>query len=149
MQLRRPTDRLAGCVWFARLVDKARHHLAGSLAHDFVRPFCHPLATDGVFLDHFGIKKIEFLGVVADSNGSDEFVAEWFRRRAQLTPEKVDGWNEMAPNIGKEGFPVRRGFLWVLKEYYGGGAPDPRVDSAFTAIAYDEGFIDEMPHGKA
>ncbi len=145
MQLRRPTDRLADCVWFPRLVDKAKHHLAGSLAPEFVRPFCHPLATDGVFLDHFGIEKNEFLGAVADSNGSDEFVEEWFRRLAQHTPEKVNAWNEMAPNIGKEGFPVRRGFLWVLKEYYGGAAPDPRVDSAFTAIAYDEGFIDDLP----
>ena len=145
MNLRRPTDVLAGCVWFPRLVDKARHHLAGSLAPDFVRPFCHPLATDGVFLDHFCIGKNEFLGVVACSNGSDEFVAEWFGSLPSHTPEKVNAWNELAPNIGKEGFPVRRGFLWVLKEYYGGGAPDPRVDSAFTAIAYDEGFIDEAP----
>ncbi len=136
-------------MWFPRLVDKAKHHLAGSLAPEFVRPFCHPLATDGVFLDHFGIEKNEFLGAVADSNGSDEFVEEWFRRLAQHTPEKVNAWNEMAPNIGKEGFPVRRGFLWVLKEYYGGAAPDPRVDSAFTAIAYDEGFIDDLPHCEA
>ncbi len=72
-------------------------------------------------------------------------MAEWFGSLPSHTPESVNAWNELAPNIGKEGFPVRRGFLWVLKEYYGGGAPDPRVDSAFTAIAYDEGFIDEAP----
>ena len=143
MNLRRPTDMLAGCVWLPRLVDKTRHHLTGALEPGFIRPFCHPLATDGVFLDHFGIGKDEFLRLVADSDGSNGFVEEWFARRAQYTHEKVREWNELAPNIGKEGFPVRRGFLWVLREYYGGVAPDPRVDSAFTAIAYDEGFLDE------
>ena len=144
MKLRRPTERLAGCVWLPRFVNKARHHLAGTLSADYVRPFCHPLATDGVFFQHFEIEQPEILQAVVDSKGSDEIIATWFKQRAQYTPESVAAWNELAPNIGKEGFPMRRGFLWALNHYYGGGTPDPRIDSAFTAIAYDEGFLDEV-----
>ena len=135
---------LAGIVWLPRFVDKARHHLAGSLHPDFSRPFCHPLATDGVFLAHFEIDRNEILWVIADSRGGDEPIGGWFMQRPQCSTERVREWNSLAPNIGKEGYPVRRGFLWVLRHYYGGVAPDPRVDSAFTAIAYDEGYLDEL-----
>jgi hypothetical protein len=98
-----------------------------------------------VFFAHFGLDKDEIIRMVGESQGSDELVAAWFERRAQYTPESVAAWNELAPNIGKEGFPVHRGFLWMLRQYYGGVAPDPRVDSAFTAIAFDEGYLDEVP----
>jgi hypothetical protein len=39
--------------------DKTRHHPAGTLEPDFVLPFCHPIATDGVFLAHFEVEKDE------------------------------------------------------------------------------------------
>ncbi|MSU64812.1 MAG: DUF5069 domain-containing protein [Opitutus sp.] len=90
MKLRRPTDKLAGCVWLPRFIDKARHHLAGTLDPDYVRPFCHPLATDGVFLAHFALAKEEVIGQVAAANGSDELVAAWFAQRPQCTPERID-----------------------------------------------------------
>lgn len=93
---------------------------------------------------HYSLPAGWFLHAVGEAKGCDKTVAEWFEGRPQFTPDKVAAWNELAPNIGKEGFPVRRGFLWVLKTYYGGSPPDPRVDSAFTAIAYDEGFLDEV-----
>ena len=144
MKLRPPTDTLAGCVWLPRFVDKVRHHLASTLEPDFVRPFCHPLATDGVFLSHFSLEKDEIIEVVRASNGDDGAVERWFLSRPQHTQEKISAWNQLGPNIGKEGFPVRHGFLWVIKHYYGGVAPDPRVDSAFTAIAFDEGYLDDL-----
>lgn len=143
MKLRRPTDRLAGCVWLARFTDKARHHQAGTLDPDYVRPFCHPLATDGAFFKHFELDKEEILAVIRESSGDDARVAAWFTRRPQGSPERIAAWNELAPNLGKEGYPVRRGFLWAVERYYG-GVKDPRVNSIFTAIAYDEGFLDEL-----
>ena len=142
MKLRRPTEKLAGCVWLPRFIDKARHFQAGTLEADYVRPFCSPLATDGVFFAHFEIEQDEILRVVAESAGDDASVARWFTARPQGTVERVAAWNELAPNLGRDGYPVRRGFLWVLRHYYGGAAPDPRVDSVFTAIAFDEGFLD-------
>ena len=143
MRLRRPSDQLAGCVWLPRFVDKARHHLAGTLDPDYVMPFCHPLATDGAFLKHFELGRDEILAVVRDSAGDDRPVAEWFVCRPQGTPERIAAWNELAPSLGKQGFPVRRGFLWALQHYYGGVA-DPRVNSIFTAIACDEGFLGDL-----
>jgi hypothetical protein len=144
MKLRRPPEKLAGCVWLPRFIDKTRYHFAGTLEPDFQRPFCHVLATDGVFLSHFEIDKAEILAVVEASKGDDGIVAKWFEARPQYTNERVSAWNELAPNIGKKGYPAHRGFLWILQQYYGGVAPDPRVDSAFTAIAYDEDFLDEV-----
>lgn len=143
MKSRRPTEKLAGCVWLPRFVDKARHHSAGTLPADYAQPFCHPLGTDGLFLAHFEIGKDEILQVIADSN-DDDTVEKWFQNRAPYTPEKVAAWNDLAPNIGKEGHPAHQGFLWILRQYYGGTAPDPRIVSAFTAIAYDEGYLDEV-----
>ncbi len=48
-----------------------------------------------------------------------------------------------SPHIGRPGYPAHRTFQWGLKNLYGGCA-DPRVDSGFTAIAWDEGFLDEV-----
>ena len=143
MKLRRPTDTLAGCVWLPRFVDKARHYFAGTLAPDFVLPFCHPQATDGVFLTHFALMKEEILEAVKNSKGDDAAVAAWFVSRPQGNPENIAAWNSLAPNIGREGYPIRRSFLWA-KEHYYKGAVDPRVDSVFTGIAFDEGFLDEL-----
>lgn len=144
MKLRRPNETLAGCVWLPRFIDKARHCKAGTLEAEYERPFGHPLATDGVFFSHFQIDKTEILQVIEGSNGDDRVVVRWFEARPQFTGEAVKAWNELAPNIGKKGYPAHRGFLWILQRYYGGTAPDPRVDSVFTAIAYDEGFLDEF-----
>lgn len=144
MKLRRPTEKLAGCVWLARLVDKVRHHCAGTLEPDFVRPFCHPLATDGAFLSHFALTRDEIIQAVRESNGDDAHVEGWFLSRPQSSTERITSWNQLAPNLGKEGCPMRRGFLWLLRHYYGGTPPDPRVDSVFTAIAFDEGFLDDL-----
>ncbi len=144
MKLRRPTDKLSGCIWLPRLVDKVRYYLSGTLEADYQKPFCHPLATDGAFLVHFEIDKAELLAAVEASAGSDAAIEKWFEGRPSYTIERVAAWNELAPNIGKKGYPMHRGFLWILKEYYGGVAPDPRVESVFTAIAYDEGFLHEL-----
>lgn len=144
--LRRPTATLADCVWLPRFIDKTRHHLAGTLEPDFVRPYCHPLATDGAFLSHFGLAKDEIVEVIRLSGGDDAPVAAWFLGRPGVTPVTIQAWNTLAPQLGKPGFPVHRGFQFLLKSYYGGQPPDPRVDSAFTAIAFDEGYLTpEMP----
>ncbi len=142
MHLRRPSDRLAGCTWLARFVDKARNHLAGTLEPDYAQPFCHPLATDGAFLTHFGLGKEEIIPAIAQSAGDDAAVAAWFEARPLSSRERIEAWNALAPNLGKPGQPVSRSFQWGMKHYYK-GCTDPRVVSVFTAIAYDEGFLDE------
>jgi len=145
MKLRRPTDdSIAGCVWLARISDKARCHLDGTLHPDFVAPFCHPLATDGAFLEHFVLTKEELVPAVESSAGNDDAVARWFLARPAATPERIAAWNVLAPHIGQPGYPMERGFRFMVRRLYGGSVPDPRIDSAFTAIAYDEGYLDDV-----
>ncbi|AOS44372.1 hypothetical protein Verru16b_01434 [Lacunisphaera limnophila] len=143
-KLRRPSDKLAGCVWLPRFIDKTRYYLAGTLEPDFVLPYCHPVATDGAFLKHFGIQKQEIIEVIRLSSGSDAPVGEWFQGRSACSANHVEAWNALAPNLGRPGFPVHRGFQFLLKTYYGGDIPDPRVDSVFTVIAFDEGYLEEL-----
>ena len=143
-KLRRPTDQLAGCIWLARFVDKTRLHLAGTLHPDFVFPYAHPLATDGAFLRHFGLEKESIIEAIRGAAGHDEAVSAWFLNQPGCTEEKIRAWNELGPHLGQPGYPVHRGFQFVLKTYFGGRVPDPRVNSVFTAIAYDEGFLDEV-----
>ncbi len=143
MKLRRPTDTLAGCMWLPRFVDKVRHHHAGTLDAEFARPFCNPLATDGEFFRHFVLTKDEIVTVVIGSAGDDQIVAAWFAARPASSPDRIAAWNTLAPELGKPGQPLRRAFEWARRHYYG-DLPDPRVVSIFTAIAFDEGFIDEI-----
>ena len=144
MNLRRPTEMLAGCVWLPRFVDKCRHHNAGTLHPDFVRPFCHVQATDGVFLDHFCLKPEEICRAVEESMGDDAKVVDWFVRQPGCSPDRIEAWNTLALHLGKEGYAVHRGFQWAKKQWYGGAEIDPRVVSVFTGIAYDEGYLDEV-----
>ena len=142
--LRRPSETLVGCLWLPRFIDKTRHHLAGTLDPEFVMPYCHPMATDGAFLKHFGLSKEEIIEAIRLSSGSDAAVGEWFQGRPTCSVERIDAWNSIAPDLGRPGFPMHRGFLFMLKTYYAGKVPDPRVNSVFTAIAFDEGYLDEI-----
>lgn len=141
MRLRRPTDQLAGCMWLPRFIDKARHHAAGTLAPGFQRPFCSPLGVDGAFFAHFSLTKDEILAAIQREQ-TDAAIAAWFLARPASTPERIAAWNDVAPHLGKPGYPGERGFAWALKNIYA-GCTDPRVNTAFTAIAWDEGFLDE------
>lgn len=142
IRLRRPTDQLGGCQWLPRFIDKCRLHLAGELPPDYQLPFCHPRATDGAFLAHFGLTQEQALDAVAGA-ADDAGVVERLVARGALTPEKIAAWNALAPNLGRPGFPCDKSFAWARRNLYV-ACTDPRVDSVFTAIAWDEGFLDEM-----
>jgi Domain of unknown function (DUF5069) len=133
-------------MWLPRFIDKARLHFSGTLPADFQRAFCSPMGIDGVFFAHFKLAKEEILPVIR-REGSDEAVGLWFTGRPDSGGERIPEWNLLAPKIGMRGQPSHRIFVWGLKNLYG-GCTDPRVVSGFTAIAWDEGFIDEArPEG--
>ncbi len=142
LTLRRPREALAGCIWLPRLIDKCRLHLAGTLPADYQIAFCSLHGIDGIFLDHFGIAPTDAQSVI-HATRTDEDVARWFCAQPGVTPEKIERWNELAPNIGKLGHPGERGFAWARRHFLA-ACTDPRVISGFTAIAWDEGFIDEV-----
>jgi hypothetical protein len=129
-------------MWLPRFIDKVRHHLAGTLAEDYQRAFCSPLGIDGVFFAHFALKKEDILEVIRREK-SDDVIAAWFLARPEASAEKVRAWNELAPHIGEQGYPGQRTFQWGMKHIYA-GCTDSRVTSGFTAIAWDEGFLDEV-----
>ncbi len=95
-----------------------------------------------MFLVHFRLSKEEAIEAIR-RHDSDSAVAAWFVARPEAGPASITAWNALAPHIGRPGYPAHRTFQWGLKNLYGGCA-DPRVDSGFTAIAWDEGFLDEV-----
>jgi hypothetical protein len=118
MQLRRPTDKLAGACWLPRFIDKARKFLAGELPKEYADGFCNPRALDGVFLSFFTLSKDKFLEVVRNSQGDDERIADWFRAQPAVTPEKIGNWNEEAPRIGAPGQRGHEIFRKLVTERY-------------------------------
>src|SRR2546430_1286770 len=134
IKLRRPTDKIGGCVWLPRFIDKCRLYQAASLPADYKLSFCNPQGIDGVFLSHFSLAKEEFLRVVSETDG-DPGVAAWLEVQGMLTPGRVTAWNELAPTIGQPGQPGEKGFAWARRHFYA-SCTDPRVNSAFTAIAW-------------
>jgi hypothetical protein len=128
-------------MWLPRFIDKARQHEAGTLPSDYQRGFCSSLGIDGVFFAHFALTKEEILTAIAREK-TDVAISGWFTGRTDSSAEKIRAWNELAPNIGRTGFPGHRTFQWGLKKIYA-NCTDSRVTSGFTAIAWDEGFSDE------
>lgn len=139
--LRRPREALAGCIWLPRVIDKCRLHFTGALPPDYQIAFCSPHGIDGIFLAHFGVTPAELQGAIRAAR-TDEEVAQWFCTQPGVTPEKIRFWNELAPNIGKPGYPGERGFAWARRHFHS-ACTDPRVVSGFTAIAWDEGFLND------
>lgn len=140
MIIRRPYEKLAGCVWFGRIVDKTRHFLNGTLDQDYQRSFCNPKGVDGYFLKHFGLTREEITEVVR-KNKCDEDISAWFLSDA-VRVEKMEAWNDFAPRLGMPGFEGNERLQWALENAYT-HCKDPRVDSIFKVLAEDEGYLDE------
>ncbi|MBT5902144.1 MAG: DUF5069 domain-containing protein [Opitutaceae bacterium] len=145
-KLRRPWDQdVADCMWLARLTDKVRLHLTGNLNEDFEPFFGHRLATDGAFIDFFEIELKDLIAVVQSEPTNDQAVTTWFLQQPGATPDQIKTWNDEAFDLGKTGKPMARAFSWARRKYYGGTNADPGVVSVFSGIAWDEGYLDEMP----
>ncbi|GAB5559085.1 MAG: hypothetical protein SynsKO_07320 [Synoicihabitans sp.] len=147
-QLRRPWDRsIADCMWLARLTDKTRLHLRGNLNPDFEPFFGHKLATDGEFIRFFDFDLDDLITVVRDQPTADEAVEKWFLTHPNISLERVAAWNQIALDLGKPGKPMSRAFSWAKRKYYGGDKADPAVVSVFSGIAWDEGYLNDIPTG--
>ena len=145
-KLRRPWNQdVAECMWLARLTDKVRLHLTGALNADFEPFFGHKLATDGAFINFFEIQLDDLIRVVQSEPTCDRAVSTWFSEQPGVTSDRIKAWNDRAFDLGKEGKPMARAFSWARRKYYGGTNADPGVVSVFSGIAWDEGYLDEMP----
>lgn len=102
MQLPKPTDALADCVWLPRILKKARLLTAGALPAEFAERFCHPSGVDGEFLRFFDLTIEDILRLSALT---DPEVVEWFHADPSRNA-KIPEWNRVAQNLGRPGFPM-------------------------------------------
>ena len=114
MNLPRPIDQLAGCVWLPRIIAKARLLSAGTLPDDYVARFCHASGVDGQFISFFNVTKEELLAVCERNN---EGVADWFLS-SLARKGRIEEWNGIAVNLGRPGFPMAERFPIALATTY-------------------------------
>lgn len=99
---RSPYEKVGGIVFFGRLLDKIRLHLAGKL------PEHYNFGTDNWYF--FDARCTRFLGVTFDAlvtrvkrGGSDETLLRWcFRTGRKPSEEEVDIWNTFMMKRGLE-----------------------------------------------
>lgn len=136
MKLRLPLEKLAGCIWLPRFVDKVRAHRDGALHPDFQLAFCHPRGVDGHFFRHFAFDKATIVPAIANA-ADDAAAASWFLAQPGVAPARIEAWNAFAPTIGREGCPGREAFLFMRRRLYG-EHPPVALESAFEGIYFDE-----------
>jgi hypothetical protein len=133
---RSPLERLAGCCWLPRFVDKTRLLLAGQLPLLYRGAFGSAIGIDGFFLRHFRLSRGDFIRAVRASAG-DEDVAAWFLAQAGVNASSIERWNQAAPTMGARGHEGRAIFQIVRWIFYPKTILHP-VNSLFEAILQDE-----------
>ena len=137
MNIRSPYDQLAGCTWFARIVDKIRRDQEGTLSEEYQEYLCNPSATDGLFMYFFGIDSDELVDKVCEVL-IDADLEKWFLGLEEVTPETISQWNDFAVSLGSNGERSRLMFEEALNNIYS-GCDDPAVQTFYDLIDWDEG----------
>ena len=135
MNIRAPLQTLSGCIWLARLTDKARLMSQGNLPPDYLRMLGHPRGIDGHFLRHFGLDKDATLEAVQLDDSS---VERWFRLQPGVTETSIQTWNKLAPNLGRRGWPGQEAFVFVCRRFFGKEPNELPAESFFGLILLDE-----------
>jgi len=134
---RSPFDRsVADTLHWGRFIDKIRQHLAGELPDDFVAALGHQHGVDGQFLEHFDLTLEQVTEAVEEK--TDTELTDWLEKTVAEFPTKRNGWNELAPNLGRQGFPMDRILKIAMKRLYKGYEWSPEM-SVFELIELDEG----------
>lgn len=137
MKIRAPWDCLGDCIWLARLTDKARLMHQSKLPPDYLMLLGHPLGIDGHFLRHFGLDKDSTLEAIA-AQSDDKSVEHWFLAQSGVTEATIKSWNELAPNLGRLGWPGERELAIAIERFYSGSVGDLPVETLFELIRIDE-----------
>jgi hypothetical protein len=134
MNLPLPKASLAGCYWLPRIIAKARLFVRGKLEEEYVWAFCHHRGVDGQFLNHFRLSKEE---IVAVSSLDEAKIESWFLALESVDDQRIQEWNELAVNLGREGYPMDRVFKLAMTKIY----KIPKAElhkTVFEAIEADE-----------
>ena len=134
--LRGPREMLAGCIWLARLTDKVRLHRLGKLPDGYTPFLGHPRGVDGHFLRHFGLSRRD-LDAIA-SAGDDRGVEQWFLSHPNASKDRIESWNQLAPNLGRAGYPSVAELQYVIDHVLAPDARGSEISTLFDAIELDE-----------
>ncbi len=69
---------------------------------------------------------------------TDTELTDWLEKTVEDFCTKRNGWNELAPNLGRQGFPMDRILKIAMKRLYKGNEWSPEM-SVFELIDLDEG----------
>ncbi len=136
MKYRRPSDKLAGCCWLGRMVDKIRASQQGNLPLLYRLSLGSTIGVDGYFLRHFGLSFPQLRNAIIESQ-NDEYLAQWFLDQPGVNASIIAKWNIYGPKLGTSGYPVshvRHVIKWFI---YPKSIRHP-VDSLFEMIEQDE-----------
>ena len=136
MKLRRPQEKLAGCCWLARLVDKVRASQQGDFPILYRLSLGSPIGIDGYFLRHFGLAFRQFRNAVMDTK-NDENLAQWFLNQPGIDTSIIAKWNAYGPKLGTPGYPAAR-LRHLIKWFAYPKSIRQPVNSLFEMIEQDE-----------
>ena len=127
---------LAGCVWLARFLAKARLLLADQLPPDYVERFGHPDGVDGHFFRFFGVTHEQMMDALRRCPGEAQFAA-WFLALPGIDQARVAAWNAFAETLGQPGRPMAERLQETLPKL-AGRFDTSDVHSIFDLITADE-----------
>ena len=134
--LRSPYEKVGGIVYFGRMIDKIRLHVAGKLPEDYI-----PNLGGG-----FDARACSFLGIDYSAlvervkqGGTEEDLLAWaFSQSQKPTEEQIEVWNEF---MRKRGWNDDGSERLKMRLEEGGFKDRPDIQTFFDFIDLDEGKL--------
>ena len=100
-------EKIGGYVHLARMIDKCRASLAGTLGD-----YLYPCPLDNRLLDFTGLTADQFIHAVEPR--TDQDILDWFRTAAtSRSPADLEKWNEMMLTLGPDSEDKRAHFTKI------------------------------------
>ena len=132
--LRSPNEKVGPIVYFPRMLDKIRLHVAGQLPADYVPNLGE--GFDKACVSHLGIDYAALVDRVK-SGGSDEELFQWAREQGRpLTEQDHVVWNEF---MRKRGWNDEASERLAQRKAEGGFGNRDDIQTFFDFIDLDEG----------
>ena len=100
-------EKIGGYVHLARMIDKCRASLAGTLGD-----YLYPCPLDNRLLDFTGLMADQFIHAV--ESRTDQDILDWFKAAATpRSPADLEQWNEMLLTLGPDSEDKRAHFTKI------------------------------------
>ncbi len=133
---RSPYDQVHSLVYFGRMLDKIRLHVAGQLPEAYIANLGHDEKFDGACLRFLGVSYKDLEKIIV-AGASDEAAWEWCKKNGKShTEEEVMIWNRYMTKCG-----WRDTMTEILQRRLKEGGWEDRTDiqTLFDYIDLDEG----------